>query len=70
MRFELTRAEPNGIAVHRLNHSATLSMQSHNIQENNFEDRPDHTRCILFFYNSWMIYMNFSHSMTDSVAQR
>ena len=25
MRFELTRAEPNGLAVHRLNHSATLS---------------------------------------------
>ena len=25
MRFELTRALPNGLAGHRLNHSATLS---------------------------------------------
>ena len=25
MGFEPTRAEPNGLAVHRLNHSATLS---------------------------------------------
>jgi hypothetical protein len=25
MRFELMRAEPNGLAFHRLNHSATLS---------------------------------------------
>ena len=25
MRFELTRAEHNGLAVHRLNHSATSS---------------------------------------------
>ena len=25
MRFELTRGNPNGLAVHRLNHSATAS---------------------------------------------
>ena len=25
MRFELTRGNPNGLAVHRLNHSATTS---------------------------------------------
>ena len=30
MRFELTRAEPNGLAVHRLNHSATSSCFAQN----------------------------------------
>ena len=35
MGFEPTRAEHNGLAVHRLNHSATLSYttQDHNNQE-------------------------------------
>ena len=28
MGFEPTRAEPNGLAVHRLNHSATSSLNS------------------------------------------
>ena len=31
MRFELTRAEPNGLAVHRLNHSATASLYVFNV---------------------------------------
>jgi hypothetical protein len=26
VRFELTRAKPNGLAIHRLNHSATSSL--------------------------------------------
>ena len=29
MGFEPTRAEHNGLAVHRLNHSATLSLYTH-----------------------------------------
>ena len=30
MGFEPTRAEPNGLAVHRLNHSATSSSDNRN----------------------------------------
>ena len=32
MGFEPTRAEPNGLAVHRLNHSATSSSESRQLQ--------------------------------------
>ena len=32
MGFEPTRAEPNGLAVHRLNHSATSSLVSVPVQ--------------------------------------
>jgi hypothetical protein len=32
MGFEPTRAEHNGLAVHRLNHSATSSIQNENFE--------------------------------------
>ena len=33
MGFEPTRAEPNGLAVHRLNHSATSSCEDSELHE-------------------------------------
>ncbi len=37
MGFEPTRAEHNGLAVHRLNHSATSSHTHFEIHEQNFK---------------------------------
>ena len=31
MRFELTRVNPKGLAVHRLNHSATSTLNNQNL---------------------------------------
>ena len=36
MGFEPTRAEHNGLAVHRLNHSATASYEYYQISYTNF----------------------------------
>ena len=48
MGFEPTRAEHNGLAVHRLNHSATLSRLVINAKRSVlFDDSTNHLQCIL-----------------------
>ena len=42
MRFELTRAKPNGFLVHLLNHSDTVS--SHSERTSLFREKPCHRR--------------------------
>ena len=66
MGFEPTRAEHNGLAVHRLNHSATSSwMQGHeigNLKLKSFESRM-HTWCA-WWMSYWIV-----HSECQAIAK-
>ncbi len=66
MGFEPTRAEPNGLAVHRLNHSATSSCMVQKIQlHSNYNCNNYDLNYITFFScNTYLYFVRLDSSKT------
>jgi hypothetical protein len=63
MGFEPTRAEHNGLAVHRLNHSATASYFVDLISNTNFIMK---TVFVVWISNLSCIYISFINKLHDN----